>query len=290
MAYLEYAPTSTLFYYTDLGGFEGIVRSKQLWLSDITASNDPRELALGQNLLADAIKAYKTDEVLGTSSRDMAGFLAELLSFQRQSTCFSCSFALAGDALPLWREYASGGTGLCIGFRPTAISSIPGRMQLVRYEQDDMSALFRSVVLHIAAHMGKSHTIPRVLVMAEAIALITSIKHRSWEYEGEARIIVNQRHSKPDPAHIITKVVSLHPDGREVHWREPLVRRSRDRDVRYFPFEYGRYSRGTSDPRRSIETVHCGPKCLMSEAEVNALLVAEGFVGFRVLRSDCAIQ
>lgn len=290
MAYLEYAPTSTLFYYTDIGGFEGIVRSKQLWLSDITASNDPRELALGENFLAAAVKAYKTDEVLGTSNRDMAEFLAEVLSSRRKSTYFSCSFALARDSLPLWREYAGGGTGLCIGFRPTAISSIPGRMQLVRYEQDDMKDFFRSVVLQIAANMGKTRTVPRVLAMAEAFALISSIKHRSWEYEREARIIVNQRNSKPDAAEIITQMVSLHPDGREVHWREPMTRRSRDRDVGYLPFEYGRYSGGKADPRRSIESVHLGPKCLMSSAEVDALLVAEGFAGFRVLKSECAVQ
>lgn len=143
MAYLEFKPTSPLYYYTDANGFEGIVRSKKLWLSDIKASNDPRELALGQKILSEAVEVYNSDDIRGVSKRDMAEFLSDLLSFQRHSTYYACCFGLAGDELPLWREYGGGGTGGSIGFRPTAVSSIPGRMQLVRYAEDDIADFFK---------------------------------------------------------------------------------------------------------------------------------------------------
>lgn len=290
MAYFEYQPTSPLYCYTNSEGFHGILRSKKLWLSDITASNDPRELQLGQDLLAEAVKKFKDNDVVGVSNRDMAGFLADLFRLQRQATLYACCFALDGDELPMWREYAAGGLGVSIGFRPTAISSIPGRIQLVRYAEDDVAEFLRSMVLKLAAVMGKPQTLPRILAAAEALAVMSSLKHRSWKYEREVRIIFNQRNGKPDPQEFLTQLVSEHPDGRKILWREPLVRHARSRDVQYFEFDYGRYSKGTADPRRSIEFVYRGPKCEMSVAEINALLVSEGFVGFKVLRSECAIQ
>ncbi|BCG88277.1 hypothetical protein MesoLj113c_43870 [Mesorhizobium sp. 113-3-9] len=290
MAYFEYQPTTPLFCYTNTEGFQGIIRSKKLWLSDITASNDPRELQLGQQFLAEAIKNFKDNDVVGVSNRDVSGFLADLLRLERMSTHYACCFALDGDELPMWREYAAGGSGVSIGFRPTAITSIPGRVQLVRYAEDDMKEFFREMILKLAAVMGKRNTLPHVLAAAEALAVMSSLKHRSWRYEREVRIIFNQRNEKPDPKDFILQVVSSHPDGKQVLWREPLVRQSRGREVRYMDFEYGRYVKGTAEARRSIDTIYRGPKCEMSMAEINALLVAEGFVGFKVLQSECVIQ
>lgn len=288
MAYLEYRPNSPLFVYTDIAGFEGVIRSKKLWLSDVTALNDPRELVLGRQMLSDAIDQFDNYKMVNVTKREMASFLADLFRFQRLSTCYACCFALAGDELPMWKGYADGGKGVSVGFRPTAISSIPGRMQLVRYDDESAPDFFKSIVIQAAMTMGQPQSIERIIATSGAFAAVSSFKHRTWQYEKEARIIYNQRHMKPDPQEIRTHFTGAHSDGTLFKWQEPLVRWSRNREVKYFAFDYGRLVKGKADPKRSIEVVLRGPNCEMSAEEINALLIAEGFEEFSVRESDCS--
>jgi hypothetical protein len=290
MAYLEYSPTSPLYYYAPVAGFEGIVRSKSLWLSDISASNDPRELKLGQELLAEAVNSFEEGSILGVTKRDLASLLSDILRLSRTGRIFTCCFALDGDQLTMWREYAANATGVSIGFRPTAISAIPGRMQLVRYSDDDAREYFRTAVIQAAMAMGKPNTVNRVLAAAELYATVISLKHRTWAHEREARISISQRVAKPDANDLIMRHVSEHPDGTEFEWKEPSVRHSRGGEVLYLEIPFGRWVRGVADPRRAIEVVYRGPNCGMSAAEITALLTSEGFENFRVVQSECEIR
>ncbi|MEO9296843.1 DUF2971 domain-containing protein [Devosia alba] len=290
MAYFEYKPTTPLFYYADVESFENIVRSKRLWLTDVTASNDPREIRMGRELFSAAVNALTEDDIPLLNRRDMAAFLADILRLSRTSTCYTVCFGLAGDELPMWREYAAGGTGVSIGFRPTAMNAIPGRMQLVRYSDETTPAVFREAAIRAALTMGKPRTLSSVLAASEAFATFTSLKHRTWAYEREVRMIFNQRHEKPEPGEILTQMVSAHPDGSIVEWREPLARQSRGRTVSYFEFPFGRHSNNGTDARRAIEQIVLGPQCEMTVDEVTAILSSEGYEGFSVRASDCEIQ
>ena len=290
MAYFEYKPFTPLFYYAPVEAFENIVRSKTLWLTDITASNDPREIRLGLQMLSEAMNGLTDDDVKDIDKREVASFLADIHRFQRVSTCYGVCFGLAGDELPMWREYAGTYTGVSIAFRPTAMNAIPGRMQQVRYTDETTAATLKSAAVQAVLNMGRAKTLERSLSAAEAFSTITALKHRTWLYEREVRMIFNQRDIKPDPQEILTKLVSEHPDGKMVEWREPLRRQSRGKEVQYFEFPYGRYTKGGPDPRRAIDHVVLGPKCLMTVEEVTALLTSEGFGAFSVVRSECEIQ
>ncbi|OAM79015.1 DUF2971 domain-containing protein [Devosia elaeis] len=290
MAYFEYKPTTPLFYYTGIDAFENIVRSKKLWLTDVTASNDPREVNLGREMFSAAINALTEDDIPLLNRRDLAAFLADVLRFSRTSTCYTVCFALAGDELPMWREYATGGSGVSIAFRPTAMNAMPGRMQLVRYADETTPAVFRDAAIRAALTMGKPRSVSAILAASEAFATFTSLKHRTWAYEREVRMIFNQRDEKPDPNEILTQMVSAHPDGSIIEWAPPLTRESRGRTVKYFEFPFGRHTKNGPDPRRAIEHILLGPKCAMSAAEVTAILEAEGYEGFTIKASDCQIQ
>jgi hypothetical protein len=289
MAYYEFRPTTPLHFYTGTTGFEGIIRSRKLWLSDITASNDPREIKLGLDLFAAAMNALTDKDVPNISKRDRARFLANILAAQRQSTCYACCFGLAGDELPLWTRYADNGAGLSIAFRPTAMSSIPGRVQLVRYTDEKTADDLKAAAIQTALAIGKG-IIDQSLAAGEAFAAVTGLKHRTWSYEREVRVIFNQRNQKPDPNELLSQLVAIHPDDSILEWREPLRRLSRSREVGYFEFGFGRHTRSDPDPRRAIEKVYIGPTCAMSSAEVRALLEGEGYEGFAVAQSECAIQ
>lgn len=287
MAYLAYQPRSTLFHYTSTEGFTGIASSKKLWLSDIRQSNDPRELTLALDLMKSAIRS---DDI---SAQDRI-FITELLDsvdyYRAECTLYACSFGLKGDEMPMWREYSSDYSGLCIGFRPTAVEAITGRMQLVRYIEDDISSYIKSSLLEISRQMGKQKSIMRAIAASEVICIATSIKHRTWKYEKEARIIFSQRNTPPDPVDAFTKYVGENADGTVVEWEEPQVRFSGDREIKYRAFSFGRRRQGKVDARKAIEVVYTGPKCAMSNAEVEEYLRNQGFEEFKVLSSECEVR
>lgn len=62
MGFVEYRPTKTLFKYCSLEGFFGILRSRRLWFTDLQAANDPREIRLGYEHFASALRSVLTSE------------------------------------------------------------------------------------------------------------------------------------------------------------------------------------------------------------------------------------
>jgi hypothetical protein len=56
MAFLEYRPTQTLYQFSSVEGLKGIATSKELWCSDLSTANDPRELTLGHEHFLNAIE------------------------------------------------------------------------------------------------------------------------------------------------------------------------------------------------------------------------------------------
>ena len=83
------------------------------------------------------------------------------------------------------------------------MTAVPGRMQLVRYAEDDVESFFRSVAIEAALRMGQPKSVARSIATGEAFAAVTSLKHRSWNYEKEVRIVYNQRHDRPDSNEIL---------------------------------------------------------------------------------------
>ena len=104
MAYFEYKPITPLFYYAGIAAFENIVRSKKLWLTDVTVSNDPREVTLGREMFSAALNALTDDDIPLLNRRDLSAFLADVLRMTRMSTCYTVCFGLSGDELPMWME------------------------------------------------------------------------------------------------------------------------------------------------------------------------------------------
>ncbi|MEE9925820.1 MAG: DUF2971 domain-containing protein [Brucella anthropi] len=290
MAFFEYKPNSTIFYYTDEAGFRGIIASKRLWLSDTALLNDPRELHLGMKLLSEAIDAYEDDAVYGVSNRDLQRFLLDFHNFRQQSTCYACCFSSKGDELPMWRSYADNGAGVSIGIRPTALGAMPGRVQLVRYAEEDITAYFQQVVLKVAQNLGEIGSVERASTAGEALASISCVKHRSWDYEREVRIIYSQRHVRPSTNLDITKYTAEHDDGELVEWSEPLQREGKNGLVRYFSFPFGKRWRGQVEAKGAIETVTIGSNSQLRRSEVDDILRSNGFEGFRIQQSDCEFR
>ena len=292
MAYPEYLPKQTLYHYTSLDGLSAIAKSKCLRLSDLASANDPREVHLGREKVFVALRSVLDDEHKAGKGANLLHLILRLIAYFDGVQIFCCCLSMAGDALPMWNAYGANYGGVSIGFRPRAIMDMTGRIQKVKYLDTANEGDFRSLARDIAAQLqtiGSSSELEKRRAGISAICAATALKHNTWSYEVEVRLIYVQRRERPqdESARI---PVSLSADGKPVGWRQPSERLLGGETVKYFDFPFGRFEKGSYDPTRSIECVVIGPKCPLSVKEVHELLKAHGFDDFTVRPSNCQIR
>jgi hypothetical protein len=289
MAFLEHTPQQTLYQFCSLDGFKGIVASKALWYTDLQSSNDPRELKLGFEHFIDAIEFVREQDYPGPDGRFLQIVAHELVKEHETRQFFCACFSLLEDLLPMWREYGDGCRGIAIGFRPTAIISMPGRIQKVRYLNPDTPDDFRRLVRDIAGYFDPAHSANDIKYWLHAatsvLSALTALKHHTWEYEKEVRIICTQ---SPNADRSIP--LSWHADGTEIFWKKPLSRTRGNECVEYKSFQFGRRKDGVFDFSRAIARVIVGSRCELPIDEVTSELRKNGFTDFDVIRSECFIH
>jgi len=294
MAFLEYRPETTLFHYTSVAGFKGIIDSKNLWFSDLLKTNDPREIHLGHEMVTDAITFVRHNDFPGERGLPISVLAGKLASYIEKGGILSCSFSHIGDALPMWRAYGDDYQGIAIGFRPTAIIDMPIRIQRVKYlpeaSAENLIELVREFVPPLVhSHAGGS---PEDWISAtvEIMSAIVSCKHNTWDYEKEIRgthaaVGVDgsvDMAGNPIPAY-------EYPDGEKL-FSDLKTRKSENGEVRYLSLPFGKYKDGKHHPRKAIARAIIGPKSPLEKEEVAEMLEAAGFEGFEVVNSDCLIR
>lgn len=292
MAYPEYLPKQTLYHYTSLDGLSAIAKSKCLRLSDLASANDPREVHLGREKVFVALRSVLDDEHKAGKGANLLHLILRLIAYFDGVQIFCCCLSMAGDALPMWNAYGANYGGVSIGFRPRAIMDMTGRIQKVKYLDTANEGDFRSLARDIAAQLqtiGSSSELEKRRAGISAICAATALKHNTWSYEVEVRLIYVQRRERPQDE-LARIPVSLSADGKPVGWRQPSERLLGGETVKYFDFPFGRFEKGSYDPTRSIECVVIGPKCPLSVKEVHELLKAHGFDDFTVRPSNCQIR
>jgi Protein of unknown function (DUF2971) len=292
MAFLEYNPTETLYQFSSVEGFQGMITSKEIWCTDLAAANDPRELALGHQHFVDAIKFVRKNEFKGTPGNFLDRLEQHVTNYRQSQQTFCTCFSPLRDDLPIWREYGSNYSGVAVGFRPTAIASMPGRIQKVKYLNPETPKDFRKVVREAASKFDAQHSLNDPLYWLEAgvnlFTAITALKHHSWAYEKEIRFIHAQVRQEPKPSAF--RQIAEFSDETPVLWAKPMSRSRSNRIVEYKSFPFGRRTNGTTDPSRAIERVVIGPRCTLTEADVKSMLWSSGFEGFEVEKSECLIR
>jgi hypothetical protein len=292
MAYPEYLPKQTLYHYTSTDDLAGIANSKHLRFSDLADANDPREIHLGREKVFIALRWVLDTEHKAGKGANLLHLITRLIAYFEGVQIFCCCLSLTGDALPMWNAYGANYGGVSIGFRPRAITDMTGRMQRVKYLNAANEDNFRSLAVDIAAQIETIESDTDLKFMSAATSAITAataLKHYTWSYENEVRLVYVQRRERP-PEESAWIPVSTSPDGQPIGWRQPSERVVGGVAVRYFDFPFGRFEKGRYDPTRSIEHVVVGPKCLLSVDDVHALLKDHGFDDFTVRPSNCEIR
>jgi hypothetical protein len=291
MAFLEYHPTQPLYQFCSVDSFRKLIASKVIWCTDLASANDPRELKLGFQHVVDAIKFIRENEFKGSVGAFLEKLIAQVKDGNERQQFFCACFSLLSDALPMWREYGDNYGGVAIGFRPTAVTSMPGRIQRVKYLNPDAPREFRQLVRDIASAFDPAHSPSDVAYWAAAstsiLAAVTALKHHTWEYEKEIRHVFAQVYARPDNDVI---PISEFDDGVPIEWAQPLSRHRGTSTVDYMAFQFGRRKQGMYDISRSIAQVVIGPRCELSIEDTKSELQKNGFEGVEVMRSECEIR
>lgn len=119
---------STLYHYCSLQTFQKIMENKSIWLSDVSKSNDSKELAWikseCQHYLMKSwieyLEAKKANNsFLSVSTKDFEEFnkALELIKENDASKCWVFCLSEKKDDLGQWRGYADDGQGVAIGFQ-----------------------------------------------------------------------------------------------------------------------------------------------------------------------------
>ncbi len=137
----------TIYHYTSLAGFVGIVESKQIWLSDFSYLNDSRELVHGTRLATDVIDSI----VRAKPAVGVQGLLNRLkreINTHANRICVA-SFSADDDSLAQWRAYGP----IAIGFDtyPLELHVNQASLHRVEYNHDTQQGLIKIYLHHLAA-------------------------------------------------------------------------------------------------------------------------------------------
>ncbi|TAV05568.1 DUF2971 domain-containing protein [Rhizobium ruizarguesonis] len=293
MAFLEYQPKSTLFHYCGAAGFEGILGSGSIWLSDLQHANDPKELQLAEvidNLMGELV----AEETIAPELKATYARLQNRLQLLKaRFGMYSFSLSLREDQLPMWQEYTDRGRGYCIGFRASTFNHMPLRVQRVRYVGGGHLGPIHSAIEEIASpfvgHEGDF--VREVEPVTRLLTLITSVKDDTWAHEDEVRLIFSSMVKPADFDGQSMIPVGLLRDGTGVYPEDPLTRERNGVRVPYFSKPFGRmWASNLWDPSRAISHVVVGPNNNRSIDEITQDLRAKGYRDFQVTRSRCAFR
>jgi Protein of unknown function (DUF2971) len=291
MAFQQFKPANTLFHYCSSESFQKILASKKLRFTDLFSSNDPREYWHGYGMVTATIDDLVSIEKNFIASKNLSALKKNIIQFSNHSNLFCCCFSEVRDPLPMWRAYGGDHSGVSIGFRPRAIIDMPGRIQKVLYTDANYQRSLKAQFSQYAATNARSHNedlVTSVGDVSEVASILIGMKHDSWSYEREVRIVYAQPMSPPSKTGM--PVTSIWPSGEEMHWIEPQVVSGRSGDIAAQHFAFGKFKDHSFDHTQAVVEVLLGPNSKFHKEQAIELLESNGFSGFRVERSDCSVR
>lgn len=131
----------TLYHYTNLSAFTGIIQGKELWSSEVSLLNDEKEYVFLSESVSRFFQSKKSLLDPGANfftllfDADVKTFFEEEFRKRFFSTNpnkkheFIFSLSESVDTLSQWRAYAADGNGICIGFRSDFFETISNESQ-----------------------------------------------------------------------------------------------------------------------------------------------------------------
>jgi hypothetical protein len=203
-------PPDVLYHYTSAEGLHGIIRSREIWATNVLYLNDASELS-------DAFRVL-TSELCSRPLRlgERVRFYLECIPQYSEDIPldqFVTSFCQDGDLLGQWRGYGAPGTGYSIGFQASALQCAARReennlrgactLRKVQYSLDQKKEMIRTriaalnEILEPIANELEPPSDEEVRGLAPLLQRITAsfrtamalAKHAAFEEEKEWRLV-----------------------------------------------------------------------------------------------------
>jgi hypothetical protein len=265
-----------LWHYTDANGLIGILKTGQIWATQVTCLNDTLEQRHFGDLVHDAVKAHRKqniDPLLEPLFR-VADEALESRDFTATGQFVAC-FSEAEDDLGQWRGYGGGECGYAIGFQSQGILDVlkrrPSALLLPMGYADSIHSFVVTDVMRWAEiyfRQGLSRALPDpwarefVTAFANELSIIAAVvKHPKFSGEAERRI------------------ATLLQDGEH---NQLVFRQKRTLLARHLPLDLAAETDGVR--RLPITRIYVGPGSAqkVSKISVGDLLVQSGYVGIPV--------
>ncbi|PWW40295.1 hypothetical protein DFO83_102113 [Idiomarina loihiensis] len=273
-----------LFHYCSLDTLLKILKSRKIWLSDITKMNDPEEYKAGFELVNSQFK---------NAFPHAADWLNDnhYLSDQTEYLLLACSFSKKGDDLDQWRAYGENGAGVCIGFKKSILERlndtlirpegnlIDGKVRPVMqilpliYSIHELKEKAKDILLQFKKSdtnknaFGDDMLFNEYILGAELSELAAAFKKSFYESEREQRMIL-----------------SLHRGGKLVGVNAFTAHKPVEIDYRLGGYGITAYSNALVSDKSSsaIASITLGPRNTESPTEIKYMLNALGYKNVEV--------
>ena len=176
-------PPRTLYHYCSTEAFYEIVKTKSIWLSSLSLSNDTLE---GEKIIARIIDRLAAQGVF--KEQVMWRFKYTFMQYERQWEGLGFCLSERGDLLSQWRGYAKDATGVAIGFAYDSLLKLamqsgkpPLSLEKIEYDSAVHWSLTKPIYQRILDYVNNNPLMPFDKTMANVPPLNYEGPHSSDE-------------------------------------------------------------------------------------------------------------
>ena len=193
-------PTS-LFHYTDAGGFLGILSTRSIWATDSSCLSDRQELLYAKELITDQLDILCSHpdwnpefRLTHDETKLLDSIRSSFRSTQHVSDIFVASFSTEFDSLSQWREYGSYNIGISGAALRASVQQLHPHALLARciYDQPIQWPIVHRVV-QLTIQDYRTHNNSELLerdMISRLYRYGPLLKHDSFSEEAEWRIVI----------------------------------------------------------------------------------------------------
>lgn len=193
---------ASLYHYTDLNALVSILRSGELWLTNVNFLNDHAEYTVGRKYLKESLYAY-VEKIVEKLTSEKLGYDFKFVDAIFDRFVYLTSFCMEKDLLSQWRGYCPQSGGYAIEFSgqgiANSVAGIPDVMFLIcNYDKKSSKSHLDQAVLEVVKIMNdiilKKSTLDHEALLSNAKKLNSILfstliqKHEKFSEEKEVRL------------------------------------------------------------------------------------------------------
>ena len=274
-----------VYHYCSVDTFYKIITNHELWLTDVSKSNDYKELVLIFDEL-EKLLAPNVDQIVSQSFVPLSMYSEFFKEFRKLNLMYHvCCFSEDRDSLSQWAMYAKNATGIAIGFKTRSFISLHNYNENIDF--NPISYSIDSAIIDIKRKINSfvdiytndpesnNYSWYKKFIsyfIDELLKIICLYKNKSFSQEHEYRIAVNSTPCFSDT------------NGKEISFSHSLIKSpvylsdnysigamsffpSNGKLTSYRPLHINNLS-------TEISEIIIGPKCNVTEHDIKLFLLA----------------